>query len=59
MALGQLSVPVCPTICMILGQVPVALAIGSRGAGALFGHFYCHLSFLSSVSLSGRRPDID
>ena len=29
-----------------------------RGCG-LFGHFYSRLSFLSSFSLSGRRPDID
>ena len=25
----------------------------------LFGQFYSRLSFLSSFSLSGRRPDID
>ena len=31
----------------------------SRCGWGLFGHFFSHLSFLSSFSLSGRRPDID
>ena len=45
-------------ILIIVGQGPIALAIGS--GGGLFGHF-----FLSSVAslfflpLSRRRPDID
>ena len=91
MVLGKLSVPGRPTIWMIVGQGPIALAVGAGGgildiftliypfsplsssAGAsynldysraraycacsrcgwgLFGHFYSHLSFLSSFSLS-------
>ena len=57
MALGKLPVPGRPTIWMIVGQGPIALAVGA--GGALFGHFYSPLSFLSSFSLSGRWPDID
>ena len=50
MALGNLPVPGRPTIWMIVGQGPTALAVGA--GGGYFGHFYSHLSFLSSVSLS-------
>ena len=50
MTLGKLPVPERPTIWIIVGQGPVALA-GGAGEG-LFGHFYSLLSFLSSVSLS-------
>ena len=57
MVLSKLPVPGRPTIWMIVGQGPIALAI-TAGKG-LFGHFYSPLSFLSSFSLSGRRPDID
>ena len=35
---------------MIVGQGPIALAIGA--GGGLFGHFLSHLSFLFSFSLS-------
>ena len=31
----------------------------SKCGWGLCGHFYSHLSFLSSVSLSWKRPDID
>ena len=50
MVLGKLPVPGRPTIWIIVGQGPTALAVGA-GLG-LFGHFYSHISFLSSVSLS-------
>ena len=43
-------------IWIIVGQGPTALIVGSGGA---FGHFFSHLSFLSSFSHSGRWPDID
>ena len=49
MVLGKLPVPWRPTILITVGQGPTALAVG---AGGLFGHFYSHLSFLSSFSLS-------
>ena len=50
MVLGQLPVPERPTFWRILGQGPIALAVGA--AGGWFGHFYSPLSFLSSFSLS-------
>ena len=36
-------------IWIIVGQGPIVLAVG---AGGLFGHFFSHLSFLFSSSLS-------
>ena len=57
MVLGKLPVPGRPTIWMIVGQGPIALAVG---AGAWFVWiFYSPLSFLLFFPLSGRRPDID
>ena len=50
MVLGNLPVPGRPTIRMIVGQGPTALAVGA--GGGLFGHFYSPLSFLSSFSVS-------
>ena len=50
MVLGKLPVPGRPTIWITVGQGPTTLAVGA--AGGLFGHFYSHLSFLSSFSLS-------
>ena len=35
---------------MVVGQGPIALAVGA--GGGLFGHFFSHLSFLFSFSLS-------
>ena len=35
---------------MIVGQWPIALAVGA--GGGLFGHFFSRLSFLFSFSLS-------
>ena len=57
MVLGKLPVPGPPTIWMIVGQGPIALAVGA--GGWLFGHFYTPLSFLLFLPLFGRRPDID
>ena len=50
MVLGKLPVLGRPTIWITVGQGPTALAVGA--GGGLFGHFYSHLSFLSSFSLS-------
>ena len=50
MDLGKLQVPKRPTFWIIVGQGPIALAVGA--GGGLFGHFYSPLSFLSSFSLS-------
>ena len=49
MVLGKLPVPGRPTVWMVVGQGPIALAVGAVG---LFGHFYFPLSFLFSFSLS-------
>ena len=54
--LGKLPVPGRPTIWITVGQGPTALAVG---AGGVVWTFYSPLSFLSSFSLFGRRPDID
>ena len=60
MVLGKFPVPGRPTIWMIVGQGPIALAVGAgegRGGGGVWT-FLLFSFFLSSVSLSGRRPDI-
>ena len=49
MVLGKRPVLGHPTIWIIVGQGPTALAVGARGG--CFGHFYSHLFFLSSFSL--------
>ena len=57
MVLGKLPVPGRPTIRMIVGQGPTALAVGAGGGVWTF--------LLSSIlpllfpPLSGRRSDID
>ena len=48
MVLGKLPVPRRPTIWMIVGQGPIALAVGA-GGGCL--DIFTLLSFLSSFSL--------
>ena len=57
MVLGKLTVPGSPTIRMIVGQGPIALAVGA-GGGCLDIFTLCPFSPFSP-SLSGRRPDID
>ena len=54
MVLGKLPGPGHPTVGMVVGQGPIALAVGM--GGALFGHFYCPHLF---SPFSRRRPDID
>ena len=45
-------------VWMIVGQGPIALAIGA--GGGLFGHFFLSSIFsLFFLPLFGRRPDID
>ena len=58
MVLGKLPVPGRPTIWMIVGQGPIALAVGA--GGGLFGHFLLSsILSLLFLPLFGRRPDID
>ena len=54
--LGTIPVPGRPTIWITVGQGPIALAVGA--GGACLEIFYAHLSFLSSLSLSGRSPSL-
>ena len=57
MVLGKLPVPGTPTIWMIVGQRPIALAVGASGVCIdIFAVLYLSLVFLP---LSGRRPDTD
>ena len=58
MVLGKLLVSGRPAIWMIVGQGPIALAVGA--GGGCFGHFVLS-SILSLIflPLSGRRSDID
>ena len=54
MVLGKLPVPRRPTIWIIVGQGPIAIAV-SAGGGCL--DFYSLLSYLSCFSLSqGEGP---
>ena len=58
MVLSKLPVPGRPTIWIIVGQGPIALAAGA--GGGLFGHFLPSSIFsLLFLPLVGRRPDID
>ena len=50
MVLGKLPVPGRSAIWMIVGQGPIALAVGA--GGGFFGQFCSPLSFLSFFSLS-------
>ena len=56
MVLGKLPVPGRPTIWIIVGQGPTALAVGAGGVVWIF----LLSSILSPLSpFFGRRPDID
>ena len=50
MVLGKLPLPGRPTIWIIVGKGPNALAVGA--GGGLFGHFYSCLYLVSSLSPS-------
>ena len=57
MVLGKLSVPGRPTIWILVGQGPTALAVGA-GGGCLDIFTFINPSRLF-LPLFGRRPDID
>ena len=60
MVLGKLPVPGRPTIWMIVGQGPIALAIGAgRGGGVVWTFLLSSILSLLFLPLFGRRPDID
>ena len=55
--LGKLPVPGRPTDWIIVGQGPIALAVGA-GEGCL-DIFLSSITSLFFLPLPGRRPDID
>ena len=57
MVLGKLPVPGRPTIWMIVGQEPIALAVG--GCGGCWTFLLSSILSLLFLPLFGRRPDID
>ena len=57
MVLGKLPVPGCPTVWMIVGQGPIALAVGA--GGVVWSFLLSSFLPLLFLPLSGRRPDID
>ena len=57
MVLGKLPVPGRPTIWIIVGQGPTALAVGAGGDS--LDIFLWSIISLFLLPLSGRRPDID
>ena len=56
MVLSKLPVPGRSTIWIIVGQGPIALAVGADG-GCL--HIFTLLNPTPFLPVSGRRPDID
>ena len=58
MVQGVLPGPGRPTIWMIVGQGPIALAVGA-GWGCLDSFTLLYTFSFLSLSLSGRRSDID
>ena len=58
MVLGKLPVPGRPTIWIIVGQGPTALAVGA-GGGCLDIFFLSSILSLLFLPLFGRRPNID
>ena len=60
MVLGKLPVPGRPTIWIIVGQGPTALAVGAGGGGGVVWTFlFSSILSLLFLPLFGRRPDID
>ena len=58
MVLVKLPVPGRPTIWMIVGQGPIALAVGA-GGGFVWTFLFSSILSLLFLPLFGRRPDID
>ena len=58
MVLGKLPVPGRPTIWIMVGQGPTALAVGA-GGGCLDIFFISSIISVFLLPRSERRPDID
>ena len=54
---GKLPVPGRPTVWMIVGQGPTALAVGA--GGVVWTFLLSTIFSLFFLSVFGRRPDID
>ena len=57
MVLGKLPVPGRPTIWIIVGQGPIALAVGA--VGVVWTFLLSSILSLFFLPPFGRRPDID
>ena len=57
MVLGKLPMPGRPIIWMIIGQGPIALAVGA--GGVVWTVLFSSIFSLFFLPLSGRRPKID
>ena len=57
MVLGKLPVPGRPTIWMMVGQEPIALAVGA--GGVVWTFLLSSIISLLFLPLFGRQPDID
>ena len=57
MVLGKLPVPGRPTVMIIVGQGPTALAVGA--GGVVWTFLLSSILSLLCLPLFGRRPDID
>ena len=57
MVLDKLPVPGRPTILMIVGQGPIALAVGA--GGVVWTFLLSSILSLLFLPFFGRRPDID
>ena len=55
--LGKLSVPELLLVWMIVGQGPIALAVGA--GGVVWTFFLSSIFSLFFLPVFGRRPDID
>ena len=55
--LSRLPVPGRPTIWMIVGHGPIALAVGA--GGVVWTFLFSSILSLLFLPLSGRRPNID
>ena len=57
MVLGKLPVPGRPTIWMMVGREPIALAVGA--GGVVWTFLLSSIISLLFLPLFGRRPDVD
>ena len=59
MVLDKLQVPGRPTIWMVVGQGPIALAVCAGWGGGVWTFLLSSILSLLFLPFFGRRPDID